>query len=94
MDPLDDGKEMTILKGPDGKDSSKRFWGSLMLGSGVAVLVINAIVGFFTIPPGLEAIKYSGGFLISGGAALLGFGTLFERFGKPPVPKPVDKGGA
>lgn len=73
---------MTTLKDRDGKDSSKRICGVSLIFAGGVLLVAMGIYGFFASPPGLEAIKYAGLTLVSGGAGLLGFGTLAERVNK------------
>lgn len=71
-----------FLQGPDGEESSKRLWGSIMIGAGGALLLALGIVGFFVVPPGIDAIKYAGLSLVAVGAGLLGFGTLAERIGR------------
>ena len=74
--------EITWLMGPNGEKSSKRLSGVLTIGIGSLIFVALAIVSFFTVVPGKEAIKYAGSFLIGTGAGLLGFGTVAERLGR------------
>ncbi len=69
------------LNGPTGEKSSKRLCGVIMIALGAGLLTAQGIVGFFMVPPGLEAIKYSGLTLIITGAGLLGVGTLAEKMG-------------
>lgn len=71
-----------FLQGPKGEQSSKRLYGAIMISAGGVLLIAMGIYGFFAVPPGIEAIKYSGLTLIAVGAGLLGFGTLAERIGR------------
>ncbi len=73
---------MGFLNGPEGEQSSKRLFGAIMISAGGVLLVALGITGFFTMLPGLDAVKYAGLTLVATGSGLLGFGTLAERIGK------------
>ena len=68
-----------FLQGPEGEDSSKRLSGMILIFVGVVWFVVASI--FMPIDR-IELVKYVGGFLVSAGAGLLGFGTLAERINK------------
>lgn len=76
------GKLAEFLLGPNGEKSSKRLAGAMLIVLGAGLLAALGVVGFFAVPPSIEAIKYAGLTLVASGAGLLGFGTLAERLGK------------
>ena len=76
------GKVADFLQGPNGEKSSKRLAGVMLIALGGLLLTALGIYGFFSVPPSIEAVKYSGLTLVASGAGLLGFGTLAERMGK------------
>ena len=73
---------MNLLKDSQGKDSTKRLWGSILIGAGLIMGIIAFGISFLKAIPDPSMVKWIIGLFLGSGGGLLGVGVFEKRMPK------------